>query len=36
MLFLLAVFGILILRFTRTRGEEERFTSEVRAAQEVQ
>jgi serine phosphatase RsbU (regulator of sigma subunit) len=35
-LFLLAVFAILILRFTRTRGEEERFATEVHAAQEVQ
>jgi serine phosphatase RsbU (regulator of sigma subunit) len=35
-LFLLAVFAILILRFTRTRGEEERFAAEVQAAQEVQ
>jgi sigma-B regulation protein RsbU (phosphoserine phosphatase) len=35
-LFLLAVFAILILRFTRTRGEEERFATEVQAAQEVQ
>ncbi len=35
-LFLLAVSGILILRFTRTRSQEERFESEVRAAREVQ
>jgi serine phosphatase RsbU (regulator of sigma subunit) len=35
-LFLLAVFGILILRFTRTRAQEERFHSEVLAAQNVQ
>jgi hypothetical protein len=35
-LFLLAVFGILVLRFTRTRSQEERFASEVQAAQEVQ
>jgi hypothetical protein len=35
-LFLLAVFAILILRFTRTRGEEERYATEVQAAQEVQ
>jgi serine phosphatase RsbU (regulator of sigma subunit) len=33
---LLAVFGILILRFTRTRSQEERFASEVPAARNVQ
>jgi hypothetical protein len=35
-LFLVAVFGILILRFTRTRSQEERFESEVQAAREIQ
>jgi len=35
-LFLLAVFAILILRFTRTRSAEERFASEIMAAQKVQ
>jgi hypothetical protein len=35
-LFLLAVFGILILRFTRTRSQEERFAGEVQSAQSVQ
>lgn len=35
-LFLLAVFGALILRFTRTASLEERFASEVQAAREVQ
>ncbi len=35
-LFLLAVFGILVLRFTRTRSQEERFASEVQAARDVQ
>ena len=35
-LFLLAMFAILILRFTRTRGEEERYATEVGAALEVQ
>jgi len=35
-LFLLAVFAILILRFTRTRSQEERFSSEVQAARNVQ
>jgi hypothetical protein len=35
-LFLLAVFGILILRFTRTRGEQERYASEFAAARNVQ
>jgi hypothetical protein len=35
-LFLLAVFGILILRFTRTRSQEERYASEVQAARSVQ
>jgi hypothetical protein len=35
-LFLLAVFAILILRFTRTRSQEERFASEVRAARNMQ
>jgi hypothetical protein len=35
-LFLLAVFAILILRFTRTRSQEERFAGEVQAARSVQ
>lgn len=35
-LFLLAVFAILILRFTRTRSEEERFAGEVQAARNAQ
>jgi len=35
-LFLLAVSGILILRFTRTRSQEERFAGEVQAARNVQ
>jgi serine phosphatase RsbU (regulator of sigma subunit) len=35
-LFLLAVFAILILRFTRTRSEEERYAGEVQAARNVQ
>ena len=35
-LFLLAVFAILILRFTRTRSAEERFAGEVQAARNVQ
>lgn len=35
-IFLLAVFGILILRFTRTRSEEERLASEVHSARSVQ
>jgi hypothetical protein len=35
-LFPMAVFGILVLRFTRTRSEEERFASEVQAARKVQ
>jgi serine phosphatase RsbU (regulator of sigma subunit) len=34
--FLLAVFFILILRFTRTRSQEERFAGEVQAARSVQ
>jgi hypothetical protein len=34
--FLLAVFAILILRFTRTRSMEERFSSEIQAARNVQ
>jgi hypothetical protein len=34
--FLLGLSGILILRFARTRSEEERMTAEVQAAQEVQ
>ena len=34
--FLLSVFAILILRFTRTRSQEERFESEVQAAREIQ
>jgi hypothetical protein len=34
--FLLAVFAILILRFTRTRSQEERFAGEVQAARSVQ
>jgi len=33
---MLALFGILILRFTRTRSQEERFESEVQAAREIQ
>jgi hypothetical protein len=36
LLFLLAVFAILILRFTRTRSQEERFAAEVQAARKVQ
>jgi sigma-B regulation protein RsbU (phosphoserine phosphatase) len=36
LLFPLAVFGILVLRFTRTRGEEERFASEFASARSVQ
>ena len=36
MLFLLAVFAILILRYTRTRSLEERFAAEVQAARKVQ
>ncbi len=35
-LFLLALFGILILRFTRTRSQEERFAGEVQSARSVQ
>jgi phosphoserine phosphatase RsbU/P len=35
-LFLLAVFAILILRFTRTRSQEERFASEFESARSVQ
>jgi phosphoserine phosphatase RsbU/P len=35
-LFLLAVFAILILRFTRTRSEEERYAGEIQAARNVQ
>jgi serine phosphatase RsbU (regulator of sigma subunit) len=35
-LFLLALFAILILRFTRTRSQEERFAGEVQAAREIQ
>ncbi|MGA2847710.1 MAG: PP2C family protein-serine/threonine phosphatase [Terracidiphilus sp.] len=35
-LFLLAVFGILILRFTRTSSAEERYAGEVQAARSVQ
>jgi Stage II sporulation protein E (SpoIIE)/7TM diverse intracellular signalling len=35
-LFLVAVFAVLILRFTRTRGEEERYASEVKGARAVQ
>ncbi|MGA2046638.1 MAG: SpoIIE family protein phosphatase [Terracidiphilus sp.] len=35
-LFLLAVFAILILRFTRTRSQEERFASEFQSARNVQ
>jgi serine phosphatase RsbU (regulator of sigma subunit) len=35
-LFLLALFAILILRFTRTRSQEERFAGEVQAARSVQ
>jgi hypothetical protein len=36
LLFLLGVFAILILRFTRTRSLEERFAAEVQAARSVQ
>jgi hypothetical protein len=36
LLFLLAVFAILILRFTRTRSQQERFAAEVQAARKVQ
>jgi hypothetical protein len=36
LLFLLAVLGILIYRFTRTSGQEERFASEIAAARNVQ
>jgi serine phosphatase RsbU (regulator of sigma subunit) len=35
-LFPLAVFGILVLRFTRTSSEEERYAGEVQAARSVQ
>lgn len=35
-LFLAAVFGILIFRFTRTRGEQERYATEVEGARSVQ
>jgi sigma-B regulation protein RsbU (phosphoserine phosphatase) len=35
-LFLLAVFAILILRFSRTRSEEERYAGEIQAARNVQ
>jgi sigma-B regulation protein RsbU (phosphoserine phosphatase) len=35
-LFLLAVLGVLILRFARTRSQEERFAAEVQAARGVQ
>ena len=35
-IFLLALFAILILRFTRTRSQEERFSGEVQAARGVQ
>jgi sigma-B regulation protein RsbU (phosphoserine phosphatase) len=35
-LFLVSVFAILILRFTRTRSQEERFAGEVQAAREIQ
>jgi hypothetical protein len=35
-LFLMAVLAILILRFTRTRSQEERFAGEVQAARSVQ
>jgi hypothetical protein len=35
-LFLVAVFGVLILRYTRTRGEEERYAAEVEGARTVQ
>lgn len=34
--FLLAIFAILVLRFTRTRGEEDRFTTEVEGARSAQ
>ena len=33
---MLAMFGILILRFARTRSQEERFAAEVQAAREIQ
>ena len=36
LLFLLAVMAILILRFTRTRGQEERYASEMEGARSVQ
>jgi serine phosphatase RsbU (regulator of sigma subunit) len=36
LLFLLGVLAILILRFTRTRSQEERFAAEVQAARNVQ
>jgi len=36
LLFLLGVLAILILRFTRTRSEEERFAAEVQSARNVQ
>ena len=36
LLFLLGVLAILILRFTRTRGQEERFAAEVQSARNVQ
>jgi sigma-B regulation protein RsbU (phosphoserine phosphatase) len=35
-LFLLAVFGILVLRFARTRSEQERYATEVEGARHVQ
>jgi sigma-B regulation protein RsbU (phosphoserine phosphatase) len=35
-LFLLALFGILILRFTRTRAQEEQYATEVEGARSVQ
>ncbi len=36
LLFLLGVLAILILRFTRTRSQEERFAAEVQSARDVQ
>jgi phosphoserine phosphatase RsbU/P len=35
-LFLLGIFAVLVVRFTRTRGEEERYASEVEGARHVQ
>lgn len=36
LLFLFGILGVLILRFARTRSEEERYASELNAAQDVQ